>query len=703
MPTYYRDLQRPVVLETGVVDSSGAEALNRLSTIFKSWSDTTANIGGDLTAQAGAKRGAEEGAAGTPQPQTGWRALTRFGQAYNGAAEVTYSNKLQTDIHDTLSRIEMETEADPQTYAARAGAYRDTLMRDVPEAYKPRIGQLLDARLSAGALRIEQQAVQRTEQEAVVSFTEGAPARIQTLMDLLPTLSQEDGDQALAEVVAETDRQLEAMPFLDPVQRMKMRAAFMESLDAAILNQHVDTASKAIAEAEKTSVVAADKLLAQTLERTDLTDEEKQAIRVRARQSRELLQYERGHLYVEDTAKLYQSLAHDAYGPAIERRARDLYEKAAIGDTEYRSILARSAENYERALAKKAAAEAATTVIDTGHPLYPGNPEHVKAVTQAFDDAMARAGIQPGDKRWADYAVEMVKRTNILPKSAEQWAAVSLMSNNPLQAAQAAEFINTVRETNKVADAWNQNPKVQALAINVANNMKAMPQDPQYAYDLAMKTVNMDPTEKALREDDWREETKKQDVSKALPDALRVVVPGPFNDIKVDEIPIALRAENSRLVHDLYVNGTPFEDAQKAAADILKKTWGFSTVNGKQELVKFPPGQATGVPDEIIRADLEKSVQGFVPDPKAVRLVPTWETYATNGRVYGVEFTNAFGQPEVALGPDNKPMRYGTPDPGSEQFDRAMQDINAENLRRLEEARARRDRPSWRPRAAVVR
>ena len=109
MPTRYRDLQGRSVLQTGLVDTSRVNVAQSLADTFKQFEKTATQVGTTLRAAQGEQAGAVAGAAGRPSLQTGWRALTAHGRAYNNAAEVTYANKLQIDLDASLDRIEAES------------------------------------------------------------------------------------------------------------------------------------------------------------------------------------------------------------------------------------------------------------------------------------------------------------------------------------------------------------------------------------------------------------------------------------------------------------------------------------------------------------------------------------------------------------------------------------------------------------------
>lgn len=690
MATRYRDLQRPTLLQTGLVDDSAERKALALAGTFKSFERAGADVLGGLNALQGAQAGAVQGAAGTPQPKTGWRALTRYGEAYNSAAEVTYSNKLQTDIHETLSRFEMESEADPIKYQTLATDYRNKLTAEVPPEYAPRIGQLFDARLSAGNLRVAEQAVQKTQRTALASHLESQPTRIQSAMEAIKGLSREDGDAALAETLAENGRQLEAFGWLDPVQRVQLEQSFAKDLDTAIAGQRIGTVVEEVGRAARVDVTEADRLVAELEASDQYTPEEKDEIRSQVRQQRELLEYERSRLHYKEVAALTQRLARDEYGVGVEREADRLYRLGAIGDGEYRGYLGRSAENADRVIKANAAATAAQEVLYVGGQLDPADKKHVDAITTVFDNEVAQKGAVEGDARYIQAALALTKESRILPKSAEAWARKALMSNNPVAAAQAASFMAQIREFSPGAYKWAEEPKLAAFTTLLQDNLDAH-MDVASAYDLARRNVyDVKPEEKAIRDNEYRELTKDDPNDTYLRDALtkkRNWLP----DVRPPDLQkapgaLSMRAEYDSLVRQFYTTSGDIEAARKLASAQIQRGWGITEVNGEPEFSRYPLEQTYGFPAEFIQADVKAQTAAYTDRP--VRLQQIAATNRSRGLYWGVMVQTPDGNWEPLLDESNRPAVY-VPPLKTREFDdtaKRIAEADIEKLRREREA-----------------
>lgn len=683
MATRYRDLQRPTLLQTGIVDNSAAQKAEALAGAFRSFSRTGAEVLGGLNAVQGAQVGAAEGAAGTPQPKTGWRALTRFGESYNSAAEVTYSNKLQTDIHERLSQLETESEADPVKFQALTEAYSGELMKTVPPEYAPRIGQMMSARISAGNIRVGEQAIQLERRTGLASYLDSTQTRIAATLEAIKGLSPEDGDAAIAETIAENERQLDAFKWMDPVDRVKLRDSFNKDFEAAVTGQKIGGVVDEIGQIARTDTVEADRMLATIEDRTDLSPDEKTEIRSKVRQQRELLESERSNLYYKDVAGLAQRLARDEYGVGVEREAERLYRLGALSDGEYKGYMAQSANNADRVIKENARARAAEGVMYLGGKLDPANPEHRKGVSTAFENEVARLGIMPGDDRYTQMALDITKQSNILPEGAESWARTSLLSGDPGLASRAAGFLTQLKKANPGAYEWQKEPKLASMAGLLMDNL-GDGLSHERAYEMAYKDVyEVAPAEKEIRDADYNQYVKENDPSAELEKAFTQEVNWGF-DKKPPPIPAAVRAEYDRLSRQFYNESGSWKQAGELATAQIKARWGVTEVNGTPEFTRYPLEQTYGFPASFIRADVAEQVKGLTDRP--VRLTQSPTTNATRGLDWTVQYQREDGMWEILRDSKNRPAIYSPP-MSSKQFDDAKTRIEAVDKAQVEKER----------------
>jgi hypothetical protein len=659
MATRYRDLQSPVSLQTGLVDNSPARAAQSLAQSFSEFENVAGSLGGALREQQGLLEGEAAGAGGTPQPRSGLAATTRYGAAYNGAAEVSYANKVSMDVAADIDRIETEAEADPLLYGEKTKGLMEGTLADAPPEWRTRLEQHIAPRVQAGAMRVARAADTVRKQEALAGHLDSEPVVISQLVRTVRELPGEAGDAEMARVVAERHAQIDALVednVLDPVQAQRLRQSFGEQVDKALSADRTGSLVEEIVAAARTDVEAADDLLTTIDARDDLSLDEKTAVRSAYREQSELLRFERTRVHMEDLAGLSRRLAAGEFS-GIRAEAGRLYRRGALSPAEYEQYVGAAERNRQAEIEKDSSREAMEIV--TG-PYDPANTDHQKAAEQLFQDVTKVGGAKPGDERWRATALAMVQERNILPKSAESWARVALLSNDPIAAAQAADFMDRVQQAKPNAYAWNSEPKLEALASGLKDNMAAG-MDPTEAYETARKTTwDMKDSDRATREEEYRKLLKKDPNANAIS--------GTLNDVYEDEpwmqsklpVPVAARAEYDGLVRQYYLLTDDLKKARELAGSKVKQSWGVSRVNGKPAFIKYPP-ERYGLDPAVVRADIAASVEPLGLDPAKVQLVPSASTDRTKGTTWALGYVDETGMPEIVLDKNNRPLAYGLP------------------------------------------
>jgi hypothetical protein len=167
----YRDLQRPSMLETGIVDQSSARTMQQLADTFKSFEEKANNGVSLLRTQQGQEEGAQQGATGDPQLRKGLRSLTAYGRAYNNAATRSYLISAEADANDTATRLEGEAGTDPEKFRATFGKVREEILKSSDPALRGALDEMFTQRMSSGYQRIEmaRQAEVKSEQRATTA------------------------------------------------------------------------------------------------------------------------------------------------------------------------------------------------------------------------------------------------------------------------------------------------------------------------------------------------------------------------------------------------------------------------------------------------------------------------------------------------------------------------------------------------------
>jgi hypothetical protein len=686
MATRYRDLQRPSILESGIVDNSGAETAARLSQAFGAVQDTAFTLGAGFRAEQGQAEGDAAGAAGKPELRTGYRAQTPYGRAYNSAAEVSYVNQQQLAIEEQLDRIEIESEADPVGYQAKAEGAIKGLLENAPAQMRTRIAQLAQSRVLAGSQRVGVQFREKAKAEGRASYLEAAPVALAGTLKALKDLPPEQADAEMERAVTANRDLLDglvASKALDADVAEKWQQAFVADLDAGIAAQRVGSVVDGLMTAAEVNATTAASMVAKLYDDPNYSPEEKDAILTEFNARNNLLRSNRAAQYVEQSAALAQALARGEHGSKIESTARWLRNKNAMSPQEFESTMASSARNEKAAIGKASEMAAVAEILKRGDKLWPGNPDHKKGLDQLFETNAAQMQMERGDERWQQSAIALAQQTNILPPSAKEWANIKMLSNNPEQALVAAEFIRKSKEANPRAYLWNDEPGLQVFADTFLDNIEAGTH-PKEAYDLARKNLEMPEGERKVREQQYAALVKKDPNSARLASNFEAEFDSEL------PLPTVAEAEYESLVKQYFIasGARDLNQARKLAAQDMKGLWGETSINGVREIAKYPV-EHNGYDPAYVRADIANYLEEnkIEVDPARVQLVPIGSTDRTRGAQWGLEVLDDDGNPETLLGPNNKAIAYQLP--YAEDY-KAIRDEVARG--KIEKARARREK-----------
>lgn len=623
-PTRYRQIVSPVGLDEMNQKTGGVQAARELSDAFASFSRLGMEAGGVLRAQQGASEGEAAGAAGAPRTRTGLGAITKYGAAYNSAAEAAYSSKIQTDIAAEFTKLEQDYESNLVGYNAVAKGYAEKLLQDVPPEYRVRVQQAVTARHAAGAARVRDQQIAFEREANRAAVLEGMDARANLAVAGAIHLPREEGDAALEAALEDNRLQLDALVadhVYSATQAVQLQQAFAQSLDEGLFAQRTQPVVDGLMNEAKVSVRKGDQLMAAVMADELIPLDERLTIRKAYDAQRTALHEDRSRAMIAESTALAQRLAADESGPGVERESWRLYDAAGISDAEHTGNLRKSIENGKKKVEDGSDVSAVLDILKSGRRLDPADPKQRKALNTMVDQTVAASNMQPGDDRWTAFMLDTAKNTNILPAQAESYARVNMLSGDPLQAAKGAAFFSRVQETNPVAWDYNSDPKLAVFGEQL-NRSVAAGIDPARAYELTYENVY-----KITKEDREMLEAElgsKKDLlgnNKAHLEASLNDDPH-FDPVGLTGAPDAARAmqgDYNRLVSQYFMsNGGDLDEARSLAGKAVKSNYGVSGVNGERAIMKYAPERMYGLPTEVIRDDMMKSVAavgGTAVDP----------------------------------------------------------------------------------------
>ncbi len=697
-PTGYRDLESRSLIDVGArsTPSGAANAAQQLADTFSAWSRTAADVGGlaqRFAAQKASTAGTAAGLAGKPEFKPG---VTAVGRAYNSAAETGYVAQAQTDIDDTMTRLEMESEADEEAFVSKAKAYSDALMAEVPEEMRPAIGHVLTARSNAGGHRIRGQQMAKERTQTHANYLSSIPAIVRNTIATAQELPPEEADEALLLSVSDNQARLDALVdhnIIAADDAVVLHARFKDALDAGFSAALTAPAIEELMNLAREDVQMGDLALAAIQGREDLSPEQKVDIRKGYEQQRNQLAFERSRQFVEHSGDLAKRLAGGTFGAEIEAENLALYQNAAISVDEYQSNQATIARNAKQTGEDEVDVAAVLAAMSGGRGLDPTNTQQRNALDKLFQAEAQAAGMEVGDARWQARAVQLAERTNMLPASAQSWARVNMLSGDPIQVAEGASFFARAQDANSAAWDYDADPKIAAFAGQINDNLAAGVKT-ERALEMARKNVyEMTEHERAIVTQRYRDDKVVLGNADALASALSAnkdfdpgVFGGAFHSVPAPSL--SMQAEYNNTVERMYnfTNGD-IEKARQLAFDSIKSRYGHTRMNGEAQIVKYPPEKMYGIPPDVLRADVASTATavGYTGDAAAIRLTPVPATGRTKGKVWLMQLLDEYGYPDTVRDQKNEPVLYKLP-----LGDTFTATRNRLNQAKLDEAAAKR-------------
>jgi hypothetical protein len=620
----YRDLQAETLVDVGArtTSSGAANAAQALADKFDSFSKTAAyagNLSQAFAANEAGDAGTKAGLAGQPEFKTGIKAMTVPGRAYNSAAEAGYVSQVQTDVNDTMTRLEQDSEADQAGFDEKAKAYADGLLATAPESMKPVLGHILTARTAMSSLKVRGQQQAKERSQVFADYTESVPATVQNTIASMQTLPPDEADKALILAVNDNKARLDELVknnVLSPEAAAKTQNIFHAMLDKGLVAARTDGAVNELMNLATENVQYGDAALALIDQRKDLSPEDKVAIRTEYEKQRNQLQFARSRQYVEQSGALASALGSGDSGPEMEHTNLALYQRGAISVDEFQSNQATIARNAEKGKGDAADMAAVIAAWQGGRGVDVADPKMRKAADKVFSAVTGASGMTQGDPRWQAMAVQFAHSTNVLPESAESWARVNMMSGDPQQVAVGATFFARVKDANATAWDYEKDPKLAAFAEQMNANLTAGVVT-ERAFQMAHRNVyeQTEEQKKILAAQFTKDQVVKDnsDVLRGRLNSDEQFDPSFLRHFGLASAPapsLEMQADYNGAVARMYsyTNGN-IEQARQLAYDTIKSRYGYTMMNGTPEIVKYSPEKFYGLTPEIIRADVADTLR----------------------------------------------------------------------------------------------
>lgn len=696
----YRQLQSPNEVDVRGIDraasAAGDEGARRAAELGNVFKDANTVVQG-FASRAGAAAGTAAGMSGNGAPTTGLASITAYGSAYDAASHVAYLNNARASAEQSIDQIEQDTPANPNGFQLRAQGVADAAIKNAPGIYQPELQQIYGLRIQAGFTRLRGQAIDQAKSDAFDSYTSTVDDRIDNAIQTASALPGDQRTAVMSNLAADNQSQLAALVKAGAITqgRADILAQKFSSAaaDAVQKNYITGTVTRFMQFARAGDVDTADRALHQYINDPENSDADKASVTKEYLAQADAFHQAQSRLHANDIAAVGQQLVQGsgqtpgqgAYGPQIEGQIHALYKNGSLSPEGLHSLMDQSMHNQVSAITDDTDNQLVDAAIHGGQKLDPENKNQAKAADKYFTAHIAISGIPPLSDAWTAGINSFARQTNIVPASALSQIRVGLL--NPATAAQAAAAGERIRAANPGLDPYDRDPRSAALASEINSNLKTGIAPPQ-AVQLATQTINRDEGERKIIDKNYSNIIRQNPDSnrKALQSALDAATPGLF--AHAPAVPIAMQAENDRLVSTYYGLTQNIDTARTLAAKQMQTTWGVSRANGSPELMKYPP-ERLGVTPDMIRSDVASSAAGagYTGDASQIHLTPNAYTDSTNGRVWTLTHVDPqTGQPDVLLDNRNQPLMYHVPQ--GQDFAKARQQLINQ---KLDAARAERD------------
>lgn len=369
--------------------------------------------------------------------------------------------------------------------------------------------------------------------------------------------------------------------------------------------------------------------------------------------------------FAPQLAQLESNIVNETAGPTDKANAWSLFQKGAYNTTQLTGALAQIDRSMKESAKKGLTLEQARAAYTAGTPLDP--EENKKGVGLLFQDLTKNT--QPGTPEFTNRALDITAKVGIAPDPAISWARSSLNGGNPQQAAQAADLIAKLDDTNPRAMAYAMDPKTRAISGMINEAVKSGA-DPEGAVKVARHNVSLAPDDVKTLDQRWtlavgQGQAGQQKQSHALTNLLSqdaTFKPHFWNSVPA--VPLQMQSEFDALTKDYYrYTGGDVNQARGLAARDLKHVWGVSEVNGSKELMPYAPeAMFPGLTKDVVREDIASSVKGLNIDGSKVKLIPDpVRTARTQGSTWNLAAPDEHGLLDIVKGKNGNPLLYRLP------------------------------------------
>jgi hypothetical protein len=653
----------------------------------------------DRSAEREGIRAGQEAAVGQVQAPQLPQGDSIRGDAFVRGALTAHGAAVKADILDTVGRLELEHESDPQGFSQGVRSYANGLIKEVHPDVRPAVQEEIGQQAIRAALRVEDRFKKRTEAENRALILDSGERMKGNIL-----AAMRRGDDALAyrdqaHLAAVWD-EAAASGLIAPEHVQQWKRELEEALDREDILGNFERVLQG--EGIEAAVTVLDRF-----NRTakDLAPDAKEGV---LREMEGMLARERRIQQLEGEATRAQASIEQARaasdlelavrrGQASEAEIEAAFNGGLINGAKRTSLILELDKQRLEAASRADRLLRLQAALSGGLPLDYRDADDVKAASEYLDAHMLEWQAE-GPEAFLTHAVDFTARAGVMPEQLRQFVRVSTRSGTPEQAVQGSLIVaRLMEEAPHVLDTM---PREEKAFGTLVAGMVAAGTDPTRAVELARNQVyevtdaERDALMARLKADE--RDTRKANVRYLNSQVDRHFDPHLFR--RQPEVPAALEGEFSTLFESYYLMTRDADSARQLAWTDVTSVWGRSEINpGRAQLMKYAPERLYGNGDRApwMREQLDGELRAAgIEDARRVRVVADDRTARESHPTYALLHVDEDGLISPVLDEQSRPMRWRPDFAASEAGAKLRQDLD----QRLDEARAARERTRERSR-----
>ncbi len=155
-PVDYRQLQSPVqpLTPDELPNTGRAQEAEALAGLFKSFSNTTNNLGIQVGKTKGEQAAGADASSGNINFKSGIARYTAYGEAYNNAAARSYLIETSVTADSQAAQLQIEANKNPDTFRTTFSAARDATLKHVPIEAQKEVADMYNTHLAQGLANV---------------------------------------------------------------------------------------------------------------------------------------------------------------------------------------------------------------------------------------------------------------------------------------------------------------------------------------------------------------------------------------------------------------------------------------------------------------------------------------------------------------------------------------------------------------------